>query len=500
MADLVRTPLSRVFTIEDRAGPAHAPVYQSLGRAMSPSWDFGDTTPIRIPDPGAYGRFLIVDRIRGEKGQPEMSIQARYRFALSAFLELARKGCPIDAQVHMGKCQNPADFNGGWDKVLVLEGGDITNWSTDELGALDQGEDAVVNEEVPLTGLDLYEVKQLLLGQVGETEVVQEVVDVAICDTVTCGVCGIPSDGCQKVLALTMSAGGSPGLAAELIASSDGGGTLKQMNVSSLAANEDPDEMHCVGANLVIVSIESCSLHYAPLADIFAAGVTPTWTEVATGLVCAAGAPAAIDSVSPLHTWIVGNGGHIYFTADPTGGVTVQNAGVATVENLRSVHAYDDLNVVAVGVNNAVVVTSNGGSSWASVTGPAVGVALNVVRMRSPLEWFVGTAGGQLWYTRDGGASWTQKAFPGSGTGVVRDLVFATPTVGYLAHSTALVAGRILRTIDGGFSWYVLPEGSTNIPANDYIGALAACAEDANLVWGGGLDDNAADGILVRGA
>jgi len=48
------------------------------------------------------------------------------------------------------------------------------------------------------------------------------------------------------------------------------------------------------------------------------------------------------------------------------------------------------------------------------------------------------------------------KGFPGSGSGVVYDICFASDAVGYLAHATTTPAGRILRTYDGGYSWNIL--------------------------------------------
>ena len=494
---LVKTSLSRVFTIEDGAGPANVPAYQSLARALAPSQGFGDVTPIRIPDPDQYGQFKIVDTIRGEKGLPEITVQARYQFTASDFLALARKGCPLDVQIHMGQCQNPADFNAGWDKILVVEEAVITQWSAGDIGALDQGEDAVVNEEIPVSGRDMYEILELLLGELGADEVHGEVVGVAICDSIQCGICGIPSDGCQKIFAITISQVGSPGLPAELIYSEDGGVTIGETAVDTLGLAEDPTGLACVGVNLVVISNDSNSLHYAPVADILDGA--EAWVEMDTGFM-GGGEPNAIFSLSSMYTWIVGDGGYVYFTADPTASVTVQDAGIATTEILHDVHAYDDQNVVAVGENGAVIVTSNGGDSWAEAAAIPAATGLYAVWMKSSLEWFVGDALGSLWYTRDGGVSWTEKAFPGSGAGVIRDIVFSTRTVGYMAHDTAAAAGRILRTIDGGYSWYVLPEGPTTIPANDYVASLAACPEDPNIIYGGGLGEDATDGFLVKGS
>ena len=59
---------------------------------------------------------------------------------------------------------------------------------------------------------------------------------------------------------------------------------------------------------------------------------------------------------------------------------------------------------------------------------------------------------------------------------------------------------RIFRTIDGGESWYELPEGTTGqLPAADRINSLAVC-QDVNYVWGGGLEDGSAAGLLARAA
>lgn len=495
MGSVVRTPFSRVFSIEDRAGPANVPAYLGQTRAQSPSWSLGDRTPIREPDPSRYGAFIIVDAIKAEKGLPTLSLEVRYKLTLSDFLAFARRGCPLDIQVHFGKCQDPRDFNLGWDKILVLEGADLSNWGTGDLGALEQGEDAVVNETVDLNALDMYELKQLLLSELAATEIIGEVIAVNICDAITCGECGLPSDGCQRIFAITITQVGSPGLPAELIYSSDGGATIGETNITTLAVDEDPSGMACVGTRLAVVSNDSDSLHYATIIDILNA--TPeVWVEVDVP----SAAPNAIFSLGSAQTWIVGAGGFVWFTDDITVPAVVQDAGIATADNLLDIHGYDEDNLVAVGENNAVIRTTDG-KTWVSVDGPAGGaISLLAVWMKTDLEWFVGDIQGQLWYTRDAGVNWTEKTFPGSGTGAVRDIFFATPTVGYMAHNTDAPAGRILRTVDGGNSWYVLPEGTGTIPANDLINSLAASGECPNVVYGGGLAEDATDGFLVKGA
>jgi len=67
-----------------------------------------------------------------------------------------------------------------------------------------------------------------------------------------------------------------------------------------------------------------------------------------------------------------------------------------------------------------------------------------------------------------------------------------------MAVTVAGPSGKILRTIDGGHSWYVLPEsGAGSIPANEAINVVAPCKENVNLVFGGGLEATTV-GIIVK--
>ncbi len=488
---------SRVWLIPFTAGPENVPGYEGLAKAQGANVPRGDITPIHIPNPDQYGDFLVAGKVQGERALPNLSVMWRYTAdGRSVLDQIVQNGCEHDIQVHMGMCQDPQSFNEGWDKILILERATATDWSTTDLGALAPADRVLVDETIPFTGESLYHVYPMIYAEEAATEVVQEVIAILICDMVTCGACGIPSNGCDIVFALTLTAGGSPGLPAEIIFTENAGEVWSDTNISTLAANEDPNDMACVGINLVVISEDSDSLHFAPLADILAG--TETWIEVNTGFVVGNG-PLAIWSESVRHTWIVGENGFIYFAQDPTASVVVQDPGVATTEDLNDVHAYDIQTVVAVGANNAVVLTRNGGVTWTTITGPNPATVLNAVFLRGVDEWWIGDAGGQLWYTLDGGVTWTEKTFPGSGTGVVRDIKFTTPSVGFMAHDTVAPAGRILRTIDGGFTWYVVPEGNTSLPANDRINDVAPCDADPNIVYGGGLADDAVDGIIVKG-
>jgi hypothetical protein len=396
----------------------------------------------------------------------------------------------------MGECQDPRDFDRGWEKILVFEKARYTSYSLDDLGAIAEGDRSAVNQEGEASAREMYEVLRMELTERAATLVNSEVVAVVVCDLASCGGdCGDETDGCQDVFAVAGPVAASPGINPEVIFSDDGLATTDNTDIDTMGAADDPDDADCVGDNLVVVSGDTDSLHYAPTDDILAG--TEAWTEMAVGFL-GAGSPRAISSASSLFTWIVGDGGYVYYTADPTSSVTVQDAGVATAQDLADVHAFSERVVVAVGASNAVIYTVDG-ESWQLVVGPAAGVNLNCVFVKSTSEWWVGAANGNLYYTTDQGVNWTLKGFPGSGAGQVRAIKFATDTVGFVSHDTAAPAGRILRSVSGGNTWYVLPENPGTIPANDRMNDLAVCG-DPNIVYGGGLADNGADGFLVEGS
>lgn len=496
MVDIVTTPYSRLFLLENGAVNGNVvPSYEGFWRAQGLSFGQGDVTPVRNPSNGRYGAFDVITTIQGVPDLPELTVQARYTFDLSEMLRLVNIGCKHDLQVHFGQCQNPSDFNNGWDKILVLEQARISDYGTDDLGALEPGDSAPVNENVTWQGELVYEIGKLSAAEVGSSNIINEIVAVAICDQAGCGgVCGTSSDGCQNVFFISGASAGSPGLGANVVWSDNGMSTSSSVQITTLAVGQQPTDAVCVGENLVVVTAANSNeaIHYAPIDDILAG--TQTWTKVTTGFVATKG-PNAAWSIGPNETWFAGQGGYVYFSSDPTGGVEVQSAGTATTQNLNDIHMLDSTNGVVVGASNAILKTTDG-ETWASPgTGPAAGVALNAVWMKSREVIFVGTAGGELYRSNNGGASWTVVGFSGSGAGQVRDIYFVNDTVGYMAHDTATPVGRIFRTIDGGRSWYALPESGSMV-AVDKINSIIAC--NVNTVFAGGLNDNGSDGVGVK--
>jgi len=498
-----KTGYSRVFLIEGRARPDHTPVFQSCLKAGALEQSFGDIEKIECPSAAEYNQFDEIGEIQGAIERVTTTLTGRYAADLaSELLRIAKARCDSDIHVHFGACSDPRDFN-TFTKAIIIEKSRSTNWSTEDVGALGSDENAKVDESSDISGRNIYEALPLTFAERCGDVVTNPVIDIVICDTPSCGACTDESDGCQNVFALTQQTVGSPGTVADVIWTRDLFSTqCNSDNIDSLAVNQDANALACIGDYLAVVSNAAGNLHYKTKTDIWNA-VVGGWTAIATGFV-AGGEPNDIWSIG-TYAFAVGDGGYVYGTDDPTGGVVVLDAGVATSDNLNAVHAIGDNFAVAVGDNDAVIFTENQ-STWSTPSStPGSAGNLLCVWAKNEDEWWVGDDTGALYYTIDRGETWTQKGIAGSGYTAIYDIAFSTDSIGYLAAATSTPRGRILRTFaDGGGAgssggWVILPEGVQALPLSDAIYAVAACNHDENLVVGGGLADDGSDGILMVG-
>jgi photosystem II stability/assembly factor-like uncharacterized protein len=96
---------------------------------------------------------------------------------------------------------------------------------------------------------------------------------------------------------------------------------------------------------------------------------------------------------------------------------------------------------------------------------------------------WVGSANGNIYFTTDGGTTWTVRTgWPGAGvagTGVM-DIQFLNDLEGFMVSNTAAPVGTILRTINGGLDWQTI-----TTPTNIGLTCLWAARED--LVFVGGV-------------
>ena len=490
MANVLTVGSNRIWLIEGKAGPANEPEYISMGALGALDWPQGDVTKFERPSDLQYNQWIEAGSFQGSPDRVTSTLTVYETVGRSTMLTLIRKKCQLDLQIHKGICTDPRDFD-GYEKVWIVPGVLLSSFASTEQGALGGDGQAASTEEVGVSGTEIIEVLRMAYTEVAQTQVGEAVKAVDVCDSVNCGDCegSTQSDGCQRVLAVTDGSVSSPGLLPQVVATGNSFLTVVESWISTATLGNVVNDAACVGGKFVVLTGTSPALHYADTQDILDG--TASWTKVITGLTTE---PLSIYNYSALDTFISGDGGYIYGMINPADGVTTLDAGVAAGGvDLVIINGFDGENVAAAG-NNIVVYTRNGLSFAAMATSPAID--MTALAYRNMSEIWVGGVSNVVYYTSDYGAHWGTKSFPAAVTGVKR-IVWANPSVGFILANTA-AGGRVYRTINGGYSWYLAPENqSLSVPANSVLTDIVVC--EPNKVFIGGTASGGADGILIKG-
>jgi len=486
----------RVWYVEGGVHPLRAPSLLALGKfSGDPAQKLGDDKKITAPDPNSFSKDIQVGTIAGSSDRATLSVGVRSTVQASILIGWKNAKCRVDIFALSGKCGNPQDFTSGGEKWVYFPDGKISGHGYEGFGAYGRDEDKETNEKVDMTSEEYYEFLYMGEEAVGAAYTVRQIMSVDVYKGDDCEQC---PDPCARVLASMAGASATPGTQPILLYSQDSGITWGQQTITTLFSNEDVADGTIIGDDLVYISNIANSMHWTEIDQIYEG--TNLWVEVTSGFVKNKG-PRAIWSADPRHTWIVGDGGYIYFCANHWTGVTVIDAGVTTTQNLLAVHAYNVDNILTVGNSNAVVWSKNGGDTWISVTGPAVGLNLGACWMWDKDTWFVGEGAGgtgKLWLTNDAGKTWTQMPLP-INANRIDHIEFISEAEGYLSVRSGGMS-YILRTITAGNEWITLPMGKRATPVNNSnLLDMAVCSKYSNTVFAGGLASNGTAGIIVRG-
>jgi hypothetical protein len=460
----------------------------------------GGIKPIRVHDPDTLGTYRNIGLTQDAPDFPTTKIHFHHKHGGLSLVDLDLT-CPFNVYQPTGVCRSLADFSGGWsDEVGILSYATATKRTISGNAAYDS--DDPHNTEVDVTLGDYYSIGPMGFGFVGGNEVEREVIDLCVTSSVQCGDCGVSDDGTQRIYVLCKSSGaGSPGTPAELIFTTTGWkGFTYQVNITGLGATTDPIAMDVAGRYLIIVSAADNGYYYAEINAL--TGVPGLFTFVSSGFV-ASKQPQDIYVASPREVYFVGAGGYIYKSTDITTGVTVIDAGSTTTNTLRRITGADEA-IVAVGDSGTVLKSVNRAATFTTVTTQPTSATVRAIAVLDEYRYWIGTSGGLLYYTTDGGESWVLKTI--STFSVIDDIVATTNEVIWLAARTATPTAKLYTTWNGGADWVTSGGGNRiiNFPTFNYINRIAIppttiAGIAANTVWAGGLAGGAVDGALVQG-
>lgn len=483
----------RLWYIKGGVHPSRAPEFLALGKlSTAPSQSVGESKKISAPDPNFFNRDIQIGDVPGEIARATLAVGVHSTVQKSIILEWTHDQCRVDLYALIGRCGNPQDFSEGGEKWLYFPDGRISQHSMENVGAWGRDENNPANEMVDMTAQEYIEYLKERMEQIGSSVTVREIATVDWYLGDSCESC---PDPCDRLLMTMIGASATPGTQPILLYSADKGQTWSQQTISTLFSNEAIADGIVMGTSFLIISPTANEIHWTNADKIWTN--ENTWNQVGTGFVVGK-SPRSMSSASPRHLWIVGDGGYVYFASNFKTGVTVQDAGVATTQHLKSVCAFSNESVLAVGESNAVIFTRNG-LSWETITGPAIGVNLGSCWMWDELTWFVGEGAGgtgKLWLTVNGGKTWTQVALPATYLRIDK-IKFISEAEGYLIARDGSQE-YILRTITAGNEWQVLPQGKSGTPTdNAWLNDLDVCNKYNNSVAAAGVAPNGTAGIAI---
>lgn len=481
--DLVTKRLHQRSFVQLRERPDSTLQLFALNGGAMGGFEVPKTSPEAVYMPSLTEReaFELFGKLQGAPGDlPTASFTERLPRETAAVMErLSKRSTPFSMHVILHKDIDPQDPT-HWESKKLFSGITLSNYAEDDQEVAPGGDEGFIEISADAS-LEYYtRLFHLYFGTEAASDVTKEVVAVAVYPPQDRG------DEDLKEIYAVQVVDTNP----KLVYSKDGGGTWTAVTLTTLGSNA-PTDIAIVGNYVIITSSAGLGYYYAS-RDALA-----TWTAVegtSKGFVTAHG-PTAIYAPAVGEIWFAGLGGYIYKLGVPGQNVTVIDAGTITVQNLNAIHGSGNT-ILAVGASNAAILTQNGGRSWAALTGPAVGVALNDCFVLDDERYWI--AADKAYYSLDEGATWTQSSLSYTSMTSVQSIVFCTdqPAVGYAAVLTSTPAGAIMRTSDHGGTWETYSVHS--IPANEKIGDLAVGGP--NYVVGGGLvSASGSDGLLTIG-
>jgi photosystem II stability/assembly factor-like uncharacterized protein len=406
--------------------------------------------------------------------------------------QLHARDCAMNLYLPSGQCRDLSDLTRGWDRQTIISYAEPTEYDRGDLMSFDDTPERVTS--IALAAEDIYEIAPLNFDE-GVTESgagASGFVSIAFADLRGCGECGYDNDGSDWIYAVTSgdTASDPTPNGPSLYYSTNAGDSWTEITSATLGSGiAQAAAVAVIGDYVVILgkNFTTAGFWYAQLSK---SGVPGTWTSVTTGF--STSTMNAMYVLSPREIFMAGNAGKLYKSNDFRAGVTTDLTitGVTTV--WAEIHGQGDT-IVVVGATGVIYRSYDRGVTWSSVTGP-VATALTGLAVMDKYHWWIGTTGAGVYYTADGGVSWTQKNVAGL-SGIVYHILFATAEIGYLG------ATNLAMTTDGGETWTTGTSRVLNVPTVGQfysIGAPTFARKEvaAAIVCYGGISADNLDGVL----
>ena len=482
----------------------------------------GDVERSYCIDP-ATGRFVPGARRQGPAGMPTTSVTAHIG-QTKDWLEQVMD-CPTTYYVHKAPCGDRRSFL-NYERSYTLRYAITTQQTLANLATLmgttgAPGESTQALELTPDVVTPTFKLK--MTGLV--TDEAEAALDIAFCNTEQCaGYCGPAMSKCTE--GVIVYAAGTDATANIQYTVDGGQNWTTTTGTDPFDVNEDLVSVVCFAVGdgrttrwVVARAVDAAAGEPAEIAWTDNSGAN--WNVVSIGSSNTEGGAwcGALFALDHRHIWFVTNEGNIFFSEDGSLSWTEQGVDV-TGEVLNYVRFVDYNFGIAVGANNTVLITSDGGRHWNSVTGPSGGGNLLCCTIFDGHRAWVANdeTPGRLWYTDllDLGmvaTDWSERLLDtptgAASSSRINDMMFVRESgfqtddhCGYLVtkaiYGESDLHGAIYRTINGGYDWEIWNTAQMDVGATG-LNAVWACGQNQAYATGSPIS-NLATIIELNGA
>lgn len=433
------------------AGP-QSPVYYAM--------DDLDWPGIKITGVRTNRRGAITPIYMRSGRNPQKSVRRGSRTAAPAAntitLEFANGGCGgfqpselvqclLDVYQQYLCCSDGGDFVAGWSKIDIFSGIDIESDEYSD-GASYNSEDNVslfIRHTAELRSkLTVYPLTVSEVALAGGFDTGSAVIDVIYANKESCSNgCG-PQLGCaDRWYALTNEG--------TVIYKKNAPAAITSAAIAGYPTGSNVGTLAILGSKLfaTYVAGDGTGGYYWTTLD--STGAPGTWTQV------------AVSAFQP-NGWVDTSSSLLLYGQAGSSAVRVYEVNNAATATLLFAPGTANTGLtdmarcgqtsIGVGINGTIWL---GGcnNSWSLASSTPTASTLRAVDVRVAGEWWVGGDSARVYYTTDSGQTWTEVSFDFSGAGLITDIVWANPNVGYVLYRDAGGVPFIYTTWNGGQTW-----------------------------------------------
>lgn len=169
----------RIYIQKGGISPAAPYEYYGSVSLGGPSQDQGAADPVYLPSAAQRNRWNIVDTVPKAPALGATDFTALMdRYLRGVWWDLVERGCRVNIQAVIGRCQRPDDFT-DWDAKLLLRSARITNFALPELNALAGDANAQLSQTGSLEFQEMQRILALSFEEQADAETLAEVDDSA---------------------------------------------------------------------------------------------------------------------------------------------------------------------------------------------------------------------------------------------------------------------------------------------------------------------------------